>query len=142
MKTEGELWNEKERCSALDYKEATLGSVLVHHHEDLCSVRCSRVHSQECKLRAMDFKGRNDRFSAPTSSLLVPHRHHHTGAIMRKTLVLWDRVSVLVRVGTTLIGVQGSQQFRRQLQAQIKTSIAVPTITHLLRQGRTKLVLM
>jgi hypothetical protein len=54
----------------------------------------------------------NDRFSAPTSSLLVPHRRHHRGAIMRKTLVLWDHVSVVVRVGTTLIGVQGSRQFR------------------------------
>jgi hypothetical protein len=30
---------------------------------------------------------------------------------MHKTLVLWDRVSVVVRVGTMLIGVQGSRQF-------------------------------
>jgi hypothetical protein len=105
LKIIGELWNERERCSALDLKEATLGSMLVHHHEDLCSVLCSRVHSQECKLRAKDFKRLNDRFSAPTSSLLIPHHRHRRGAIMRKTLVLWDRVSVVVRVGTTLIGV-------------------------------------
>jgi hypothetical protein len=61
---------------------------------------------------------------------------------MHKTLVLWDRASVVVRVGTTLIGVQGSRQIRRQPQAQIKTSIAMPTTVHLLRQGRTKLMLM
>jgi hypothetical protein len=136
------LWNEKERCSALDRKEATLGSVLVHHHEDLCSVLCNRVHNQECKLWAKDFKCRNDRFSTPTSSLLVPHHRHRRGAIMCKTLVLWDRVSVVVRVGTTLIGVQGSRQFRCQRQAQIRTSITVPTTIHLLRQGRTKLMLV
>jgi hypothetical protein len=142
LKTEGELWNERERCSALDRKEATLGSVLVHHHEDLCSVRCSRVHSQECKPRAKDFKCLNDRFSAPTSNLLVPHRRQRRGALMRKTLVLWDHVSVVVRVGTMLIGVQGSRQFRRQPQAQTRTSTAVPTTMHLLRQGRMKLVLV
>jgi hypothetical protein len=119
LKTEGELWNERERCSTLDRKEATLSSVLVHRHEDMCSVLCSRVHSQERKLWAKDFKCLNDRFSAPTSSLLVLYRRHRRGAIMRKTLVLWDHVSVVVRVGTTLIGVQGSRQFRCQPQAQI-----------------------
>jgi hypothetical protein len=142
LKTEGELWNERERCSALDRKEATLGSMLVHHHEDLCSVLCSRVDSQECKLRAKDFKRLNDRFSPPTSNLLVPHRRQRSGAIMRKTLLLWDRVLVVVRVDTTLIGVQESRQFRCQPQAQIRTSTAVPTTMHLIRQGRTKLVLV
>jgi hypothetical protein len=88
-----------------DHKEATLGSVLIHHHKDLCSILCSRVNSQECKLRAKDFKRLNDRFSAPTSNLLILHRRHHRGVIMRKTLVLWDRVSVAIRVDTTLIGV-------------------------------------
>jgi hypothetical protein len=142
MKIEGELCNERERCSTLDRKEATLGSVLFHHHKELCSVLCSRVDRQECKLRAKDFKRLNDRFSAPTSNLLVLHRRHRRGAIMHKTLVLWDRVSVVVRVGTTLIGVQGSRQFRRQPQAQIRTSTAVPTTMHLLLQGRTKLMLV
>jgi hypothetical protein len=142
LKTEGELWNERERCSALDRKEATLGSMLIHHHKDLCSVLCSRVDSQECKLRAKDFEHLNDRFSAPTSNLLVLHRRHHRGAIIHKTLVLWDRVSVVVRVGTTLIGVQGSRQNRCQPQAQNRTSTAVPTTMHLLRQGRTKLMLV
>jgi hypothetical protein len=142
LETEGELWNERERCSALDRKEATLGFVLVHHHEDLCSILCSRVDTQECKLWAKDFKCLNDRFSAPTSNLLVLHCRHHRGAIMHKALVLWDRVSVVVRVGTTLIGVQRSRQIRHQPEAQIRTSTAVPTIMHLLRQGRNKLVLV
>jgi hypothetical protein len=142
LKTEGELWNERERCSALDRKEATLGSVLVHHHEGLCSVLCSRVDSQECKLRAKDFKRLSDKFSAPTSNLLILHRRHCRGAIMHKTLLLWECVSIMVRVGTMLIGVQGSRQIRRQPQAQIRTSTAVPTIMHLLQQGRTKLVLV
>jgi hypothetical protein len=142
LKTEGELWNKRERCSALDRKEATLGFVLVHHHEDLCSVLCSRVDSQEGKLWAKVFKRLNDRFSAPTSNLLVLYCHHRRGAIMHKTLVLWHRVSVVVRVGTTLIGVQRSRQIRRQPQAQIRTSTAVPTTMHLLLQGRTKLMLV
>jgi hypothetical protein len=103
---------------------------------------CSRVDSQECKLRAKNFKRLNDRFSAPTSNLLDLHNRHRRGTIMHKTLVLWDRVSVVVRVGTTLIGVQGSRQIRRQPQAQIRTSTAMPTTMHLLQQGRTKLVLV
>jgi hypothetical protein len=88
--------------------------VLAHHHEDMCSVLYSKVDSQECKLRAKDFKCLSDRFSAPTSNLLDLHHRHHRGIIMHKTLVLWDHVSVVVRVGTTLIGVQESQQIRRQ----------------------------
>jgi hypothetical protein len=121
LRTEEELWNERERCSTLDRKEATLGSVLVCHHEDLCSILCNRVDSQECKLRAKDFKRLRDRFSAPTSNLLDLHCRHRRGTIMHKILVLWGRVSVVVRVGTTLIGVQGSQQIRHQPQAQIIT---------------------
>jgi hypothetical protein len=142
LKTEGELWNEREKCSVLDRKKATLGSVLIHHHEDMYSVLCSRVDSQECKLRAKDFKRLSDRFSVPTSNLLDLHHRHYRGTIIHKTLVLWDHVSVVVRVGTMLIGVQGSRQIRRQPQAQIRTSTAMPTTMHLLRQGRTKLVLV
>jgi hypothetical protein len=142
MKTKGELWNERGRCSAPDCKEATLGFVLVHHHEDLCSVLYSRVDNQECKLWVKDFKRLSDRFSAPTSNLLVLHHRHRRGAIMHKTLVLWDRVLVVVMVGTMLIGVQGSRQIRCQPQAQIRTSTAMPTIMHLLWQGRTKLMLV
>jgi hypothetical protein len=61
---------------------------------------------------------------------------------MHKILVLGDRATVVVRVGTTLIGVQGSRQIRLQPQAQIRTSTAMPTTVHLLQQGRTKLVLV
>jgi hypothetical protein len=132
LKTEEKLWNERERCSALDRKEATLNSVLVHHHKDLFSDLVSRVDSQECKLQVKDFKLLSDRFSTPTSNLLALHRCHRTGTIMHKILVLWDHATVVVRVGTTLIGVQGSRQIRLQHQAQIRTSTAIPTTVHLL----------
>jgi hypothetical protein len=124
--------------------EATLDSVLVHYHKDLFSDLVSRVDSQECKLQVKDFKLLSDRFSAPTSNLLDLHRrcHHRRGTIMHKILVLRGHATVVIRVGTTLIGVQGSQQIRLQPQAQIRTLIAMPTIMHLLRQGKTKLVLM
>jgi hypothetical protein len=142
LKTEEELWSERERCSTLDHKEATLDYVLVHHHKDLCSVLGSRVDSQECKLQVEDFKLLSDRFSAPTLNLLALHRHQRRGTIMHKILVLWNRAIVVVRVGTMPTGVQGSWQIRLQPQAQIRTSTTMPTIVHLLWQGRTKLVLV
>jgi hypothetical protein len=61
---------------------------------------------------------------------------------MHRILMLWDHAIVVVRVGTTLIGVQGSKQIRLQPQAQIRTSTAMPITVHLLRQGRIKLVLV
>jgi hypothetical protein len=79
METEEELWNERERCSALDCKEATLDSVLVHHHKDLFSNLVSRVDSPECKLQVRDFNLLSDRFSAPTSNLLALHHLHLKG---------------------------------------------------------------
>jgi hypothetical protein len=142
LKIEEELWNERERCSTLDHKKATLDSILVHHHKDLFSNLVSRVDSPECKLQVRDFKLLSDRFSAPTSNLLALHRRHLKGTTMHRIVVLWDLAIVTVRVGTTLIGVQGSKQIRLQPQAQIRTSTALPTTMHLLRQGRIKLVLM
>jgi hypothetical protein len=59
---------------------------------------------------------------------------------MQKTLVLWDRATVVVSLGIVLIGVRGSRQSRLELQIQTRTSIAMPTIVQLLQQGRTKLV--
>jgi hypothetical protein len=112
LKPEEELWNERERCSALDHKGATLDFVLVHHHKDLFSDLVSRVDNTECKLHAKDFKLLNDRFSNPTSNLLAMHRRHLKGTTMDIILVLWDHAIVAVRVGTTLIGVQGSRQIR------------------------------
>jgi hypothetical protein len=142
LKTEEKLWNERERCSALDHKGATLDSVLVHHHKDLFSNLLSRVDNRECKLQVRDFKLLNDRFSAPTSNLLALHRRHLKGTTMHRILVLWDHAIIAVRVGTMLIGVQGSRQIRLQPQAQIRMSTAMPTTVHLLQQGRIKLVLM
>jgi hypothetical protein len=128
LKTEEELWNERERCSALDHKRATLDSVLVHHHKDLFSDLVSRVDSLECKLQVMDFKLLNDRFSAPTSNLLALHHLHRKGTTMHRILVLWDHAIVAVRVGTMLIGVQGSRQIILQHQAQVRTSTTILTI--------------
>jgi hypothetical protein len=105
LKTEEKFWNEKERCSALDHKGATLDSVLVHHHNDMFSDLVSRVDSPECKLQDRDFKLLSDRFSVPTSNLLALHRLHLKGTAMHKILVLWDHAIVAVRVGTMLIGV-------------------------------------
>jgi hypothetical protein len=76
LKTEEESWSENGRCSALDRMEATLDSVLVHHHKDLFSDLVRRVDTRECKLQVMDFRLRNGRFNATTSSLLALHRHH------------------------------------------------------------------
>jgi hypothetical protein len=142
LKTEEELWNERERCSTLDHKEATLDSVLVHCHKDLRSILGSIVDSQESKLQVKDFKLLSDRFNVPIFNLLALHRRHRRGTIMHKILVSWDRATVVVRVGTTLIGVQGSRQIRLQPQAQIRISTAMPTTVHLLWQGRTKLMLV
>jgi hypothetical protein len=142
LKIEEELWNKKERCSALDYKAATVDSMLVHHHKDLFSDRVSRVDSPECKLQVRDFKLLNDRFSAPTSNLLALHRLHRKGTTMHRILVLWDHAIVAVRVDTTLIGVQGSMQIKLQHQAQVRTSTAILTTVQPLQQGRIKLRLV
>jgi hypothetical protein len=142
LKTEEELWNERERYSALDHKGATLDSMLVHHHKDLFSDLVSKVDSLECKLQVRDFKLLNDRFSAPISNLLALHCRHLKGTTMHRILVLWDHAIVAVRVDTTLIGVQENRQIRLQPQAQIRTSTAMPTTMHLLRRGRIKLVLV
>jgi hypothetical protein len=112
LKTEEELWNERERCSALDHKGATLDSVLVHHHKDLFSDLVSKVDSPEYKLQVSDFKLLSDRFNAPTSNLLALHGRHLKLTAMHRILVLWDHAIVAVRVGTTLIGVQGSRQIK------------------------------
>jgi hypothetical protein len=117
LKTEEELWNETERCSALDHKEATLDSVLVHHHKDLFSDLVSGVDSQECKLQVKDFRLRNSRFSATTSSLLTPHRHHLRETMLDKVPWHGDPVSTVGRVGISLTGVRRSS--RAQIQFKV-----------------------
>jgi hypothetical protein len=129
LKTEEELWNERERCSALELKEATRGSMMVLLLKDLSSILVSR---KGCKLQRRDFKLLIDRFSTPTFSLLALHRRHHKRTTMHKMLVWWDRATVVVGMGTMLTGVQGSKQIRLQLQAQIKISTAMPTTVQLL----------
>jgi hypothetical protein len=85
LKTEEELLDERERCSALELKEATRGSVMVLLIKGMCSIL---VSSKGCKLQRRDFKLHGDRFSAPTFSLLALHRRHHKGTIMHRILVL------------------------------------------------------
>jgi hypothetical protein len=125
LKTEEELWNERERCSALELKEATRGSIMVLLLKDLFSVW---VSSKGCKLQCMDSRLLSDRLSAPTFNFLALHHRHHRGTTMHRIQVLWDSVTDVVRLGTMLIGVQGSRQIRLRLQAQIKISTAMPTI--------------
>jgi hypothetical protein len=141
LKTEEETWSIKGRCSALDLKEAIKGSVLVLPHGDLISAQVSRVGSRECKLQVKNLRLRNGRFSTTTSNLLALHPRHRRGTTMCKILVLWDHAIAMVRLGTTLTGVQGSRPIRLQHQAQIRTSIAILTIVQPLQQGRIKLVL-
>jgi hypothetical protein len=102
LKIEEELWNERERCSALELKEATRGSVMVLLLKGLSS---TQVSSKGCKLQHRDSTLLSIRFIAPTFSLLALHHRHYKGTIMHKILVLWDHVTVVVRLGTILIGV-------------------------------------
>jgi hypothetical protein len=141
-KIEEKSWNAKGRCSTLDLKEATQGSVLVLPRRELISAQVSRVGSRECELLVKDFRLLNGRFSATTSSLLTLHPRHRRGTTMCKILVLWDHAIAVVRLGTTLTGVQGSRPIRLQQQAQIKISTAMLTTVQQLQQGRIKLVLV
>jgi hypothetical protein len=102
LKTEEELWSEKERYNTLKLREATRGSVMVLPLKDLSSIL---VKSKVCKLQCRDFKLFINRFSAPTSRLLALLHRHHKRTIMHKMLVWWDRAIVVVRIGTMLIGV-------------------------------------
>jgi hypothetical protein len=113
------IMEHKKKCNTLYLKEATQGSVLVLPHRDPISAQVSRVGSREYKLQVKDLRLHNDRFSARTSSLLALHPRHHRGTTMCKILVLWDHAIAMVRLGTTLTGVQGSKPIRLQLQAQI-----------------------
>jgi hypothetical protein len=141
LKTEEESWSGKGRCSALDLRGATRGFVLVLPHRDLISAHVSRLDSPECKLWVKDSRLRNVRFNTLVFSLLSLHRCHHKEIVMHKILVLWDRATVVVRLGTMLISVPGRRQIRLQHQAQILTSTVMLTIVQPLRQGRIKFVL-
>jgi hypothetical protein len=116
--------------------------MLVLPHRDLISTQVSRSYNPECKLWVKDFKLPSNRFNAPTSRLLALHNSHRKETGMHRILVLWDHATVVVRLGTMLIGVPGSRQIRLQLQAQIRTSTVMLTTVQPLQQGRIKLVLM
>jgi hypothetical protein len=115
--------------------------MLVLPSRDLISAQVSRLDIPECKLWVKDFRLSSDRFNVPTSRLLALHYRHRKEIVMQRILVLWDRATVVVRLGTMLIGVLGSRQIRLQLQPQIRTSTAMLTIVQPLQQGRIKLML-
>jgi hypothetical protein len=74
---------------------------------------CLGQWSGQPRMQAVkDFRLCNDRFSATTSNLLALHRRHRKGTTMHRILVLWDRATVVVKVGTTLIGVQENRQIK------------------------------
>jgi hypothetical protein len=73
-----------------------------------------------CKLQRSDFKLGN-KFNTLISRLLAQHRHHRKGTTMHKILVVWDCATVVARMGTMQLGVQGSRQSRLQLQTQTRT---------------------
>jgi hypothetical protein len=102
LKIEEESWSAKGRCSALELKEATRGSVMVLLLKGLSSIL---VNSKGCKLQHRDFRLLSDRFSAPTFNLLALHHRHHKETTMHRIMVLCDRVIVVVRLGTILMGV-------------------------------------
>jgi hypothetical protein len=106
------------------------------------STQVSRLDSLECILWVKDSKLRNVKFNALVFSFFALHYRRHKEIVMHIILVLWDRATVVVRLGTMLIGVPGSRQIRLQLQAQIRTSTAMLTIVQPLQQGRIKLVLV
>jgi hypothetical protein len=86
LKPEDESWSGKGRCSALDLRGATRGSVLVLPCRDLLSAQVRRLDNPECKLWVKDFKVPDDIFNAPTSRLLALHHHHHKETVMHKIL--------------------------------------------------------
>jgi hypothetical protein len=122
--TEEELWSARGRCSALEPQETTRCSVMVFHLKDLFSIL---VSSKGCKLQCMDFNLHSIRSSVLIFSLLTLYCCHRNGTTMHKIPVLWDRATVMVRLGTMLIGVQGNRQSRLQLRIQTRTPTAAPT---------------
>jgi hypothetical protein len=140
MKTERQLWSARGRCSALEPKEATRSFMMVLLLKDLSFIP---VSSKGCRLQHRDSRLPSVRYSAPTFNLLTLHHRHCKGTIIHRILELWDRATVVVKLGTMLIGVRGSKQSRLPLRIQTnRTSTAMLTTVQLPQQGRTKPVLM
>jgi hypothetical protein len=112
LKTEEESWSVKGKCSALDLRGARREFVLVLPCRDLTSAQVCRFDSPECKLWVKDFRLRSVRFNALVFSRLALHRCHRKGIVTHKILMLWDRATVVVKLGTMIIGVPGSRQIR------------------------------
>jgi hypothetical protein len=81
----------------------------VHHLKDMSFVL---VSSKGCKLQRMDSRVLSIRFSALTSRHLALHCRQCKETTMHRILVLWDRATVVVRMGTMKTGVQGSRQIK------------------------------
>jgi hypothetical protein len=75
-------------------------------------------------------------FHSPRSAPPPPQRNNNV-----QNTSVWDHAIVVVILGTTLTGVQGSRPIRLQLQEQIRISTAMLTTVQPLQQGRIKLVL-
>jgi hypothetical protein len=105
------------------------------------STQVSRLDSPECKLWIKDSRLRSVKFNTLVFNFLALHYRRHKEIVMHIILVLWDRATVVVRLGTMLIGVPGSRQIRLQHHAQFRTSTIMLTTVQPLRQGRIKFVL-
>jgi hypothetical protein len=112
LRTEEESCNGKERCSALEHKEATRGSILVLRHKDLFFVLVGRVDNQECKLQVRGFRLLSDRFSVQTFSFPDLHRNHLRETMLGRIPYLKDLVSTTGRMDTLLTCVNRGTQTR------------------------------
>jgi hypothetical protein len=108
LENERGIMERKRKMLCIELKEAR-GSVRVHHLKDLSSIL---VSSKGCKLQCRDSRLLSIRFNAPTSRLLALHCRHRKETTMHKILVLWDRATIVVRLDTMQIGVQGSRQIK------------------------------
>jgi hypothetical protein len=129
LKIEEESWSTRGRCSALELKVATTSSIMVLPLKDLSFVL---VSSKGCKVQRRDFKLHSDRFSALTFSLLALHHHRHNETTMHRILVLWDRATIALRMGTMLTGVQeagksdSSSRYKSKSQLQCQLQCNYP----------------
>jgi hypothetical protein len=89
--------------------------MLVLPRRDLITAQVSRLDSLEYKLWVKDARLHSVRLNALIFILLALHHCHRKETVMHKILVLWDCATVVVRLGTMLIGVPGSKQIRFQL---------------------------
>jgi hypothetical protein len=102
LKIEGQLWSARGRCNTLEPKEATRSFMMVLLLKDPSFVL---VNSKGCRLQHRDSRLPSIIYSTPTFSLLALHHRHYKGTTIHRILELWDHATVVVRLGTMLIGV-------------------------------------